>query len=54
MIDLSNESSEVITDWIETLAVVQTGRPLPVQRIQEISESFANISANRIPFHLIN
>ena len=50
MIDLSNESSEVVTDWIETLAVVQTGRPLPVQRIQEISESFANISANRIPF----
>ena len=50
MIDLSNESSEVITDWIETLSVVQAGRPLGVQKIEEISLSFANVSTNRIPF----
>jgi len=50
MIDLSSESSDVITDWIESLAVVQKGRPLPIQKIQEISENFASISANRIPF----
>jgi hypothetical protein len=50
MIDLSNESSDVITDWIETLAVVQAGRPLSFQRVQEISENFASISTNRIPY----
>jgi hypothetical protein len=50
MIDLSSESSDVISDWIETLAVVQKGRPLPIQKIQEISENFASISTNRIPF----
>ena len=50
MIDLSRESSDVISDWIESLAVVQKGRPLPIQKIQEISENFASISANRIPF----
>ena len=50
MIDLSSESSDVISDWIESLAVVQKGRPLPIQKIQEISENFASISANRIPF----
>ena len=50
MIDLSSESSDVISDWIETLAVVQKGRPLPIQKIQEISENFASVSANRIPF----
>ena len=52
MIDLSNESSDVITDWIESLAVVQKGRPLSVQRIQEICENFASVSANRIPFSI--
>jgi len=50
MIDLSSESSDVISDWIESLAVVQKGRPLPIQKIQEISENFASISTNRIPF----
>jgi hypothetical protein len=50
MIDLSSESSDVISDWIESLAVVQKGRPLPIQKIQEISENFASISKNRIPF----
>jgi hypothetical protein len=50
MIDLSSESSDVISDWIESLAVVQKGRPLPIQKIQEISENFAGISTNRIPF----
>jgi hypothetical protein len=50
MIDLSSESSDVISDWIESLAVVQKGRPLPIQKIQEISENFASVSTNRIPF----
>lgn len=50
MIDLSGESNERIADWIEVLAASQKGRPLPIQRIQEISQSFANIGPNLIPF----
>jgi hypothetical protein len=50
MIDLSNESSERIADWIEILAAAQQGKPLSVQRIQEVSQSFANLSSVLIPF----
>ena len=50
MIDLSNESSERIADWIEILAAAQKGKPLSIQRVQEVSQSFANLSSNLIPF----
>ena len=50
MIDLSNESSERIADWIEILAAAQKGKPLAIQRIQEVSQSFANLGPNLIPF----
>lgn len=50
MIDLSNESSERIADWIEILAAAQQGKPLSIQRIQEVSQSFANLSSVLIPF----
>jgi hypothetical protein len=50
MIDLANESSERIADWIEILAAAQKGKPLSIQRIQEVSESFANLGPNLIPF----
>lgn len=50
MIDLSNESSDVITDWIETLAVIQKGRPLGIQKVEETSFNLANVTTNRIPF----
>ena len=50
MIDLSNEPSDVVTDWIEALAVAQAGRPLAFQKVQEISENFASIPSNRISY----
>lgn len=50
MIDLANESSERIADWIEILAAAQKGKPLSIQRIQEVSQSFANLGPNLIPF----
>ena len=50
MIDLSNESSGTVADWIEALAVSQTGKPLSMQRIQEVSSNFANVGPNLIPF----
>ena len=50
MIDLSNESSERIADWIEILAAAQKGKPLSTQRIQEVSQSFANLNSVLIPF----
>lgn len=50
MIDLSNESSGTVADWIEALAVSQSGRPLSMQRIQEVSNNFANVGSNIIPF----
>lgn len=49
MIDLSNESSDRIADWFELLAASQQGRPLSIQRIQEVSLSFANLSSVLIP-----
>ena len=50
MIDLSSESSTTIADWIEALAVTQSGKPLSMQKIQTISETFAGIAPNVIPF----
>jgi hypothetical protein len=50
MIDLSTESSNTIADWIEALSVSQSGKPLSVQKIQEVSNSFANIGSNLIPY----
>jgi len=50
MIDLSSEGSTTIADWIEALTVTQSGRPLSMQRIQSVSESFASIAPNVIPF----
>lgn len=50
MIDLANESSERVADWIEILAAAQKGKPLSIQRIQEVSQSFANLGPNLIPF----
>ena len=50
MIDLSSESSSTVADWIEALAASQSGKPMSMQRVQEISESFANIGQNVIPF----
>lgn len=50
MIDLSNESSERIADWIEILAASQRGKPLSIQKIQEVSQSFANLSSNMVPY----
>ena len=50
MIDLSSENSSTVADWIETLAASQSGKPLSMQKVQEISESFANVGQNVIPF----
>jgi hypothetical protein len=50
MIDLSNESSERIADWIEILAASQRGKPLSIQKIQEVSQSFANLSTHMVPY----
>jgi hypothetical protein len=50
MIDLSNESSNAIADWIEALSVSQSGKPLSVQKVQEVSNSFANVGSNLIPY----
>ena len=50
MIDLSGENSSTIADWVESLAASQPGNPLPMQRVQEISESFANLGQNIVPF----
>jgi hypothetical protein len=50
MIDLSSENSSTVADWIEALAASQSGKPLSMQKVQEISESFANVGQNVIPF----
>ena len=50
MIDLSNASSDEIADWIEILSASQSGQPLSIQRVQDISERFANLSQNLLPF----
>jgi hypothetical protein len=50
MIDLSGENSSTVADWIEALAASQSGKPLSMQKVQEISESFANVGQNVIPF----
>jgi hypothetical protein len=50
MIDLSSENSSTVADWIEALAASQPGRPLSMQKVREISESFANVGQNVIPF----
>ena len=50
MIDLSGENSSTVADWIEVLAASQSGRPLSMHKIQEISSSFANLGQNVIPF----
>lgn len=50
MIDLSSENSSTVADWIEALAASQSGKPLSMQKVQEISQSFANIGQNVIPF----
>jgi hypothetical protein len=50
MIDLSGENSSTVADWIEALAASQSGKPLSMQKVQEISQSFANIGQNVIPF----
>lgn len=50
MIDLSSETSSTVADWIEALAASQAGKPLPMQKVQEISGSFANVGQNVIPF----
>ena len=50
MIDLSNESSERIADWIEILAASQRGKPLSIQKIQELSQSVANLSSHMVPY----
>ncbi len=50
MIDLSSENSSTIADWIEALAASQSGKPLSMQKVQDISESFANVGQNVIPF----
>ena len=50
MIDLSGESSSTVADWIESLAASQSGKPLSMQKIQEVSDSFANVGQNMIPF----
>lgn len=50
MIDLSGESSSTVADWIESLAASQSGKPLSMQKIQEVSNSFANVGQNVIPF----
>lgn len=49
MIDLSNESTDRIADWFELLAVSQKDRPLSIQRLQDISRSFANLNSVLIP-----
>ena len=38
MIDLSSENSSTVADWIEALAASQSGKPLSMQKVQEISE----------------
>lgn len=50
MIDLSGENSSTVADWIEALAASQSGKPLSIQKVQEISEKFANLGQNIIPF----
>ena len=50
MIDLSSENSSTVADWIEALAASQSGKPLSMQKVQEISESFANVGQNVSPF----
>jgi hypothetical protein len=52
MIDLSTESNDRIADWIEVLSASQPGRPLSIQRIQDVSETFANLSPHQIPYAL--
>lgn len=56
MIDLSLDSNNRIADWIEILSACQSGRPVSMQRIQEVSSSFANLSPHQIPyaFRLLN
>ena len=50
MIDLDNESPEIIADWIEIVAASRHGTPFPIQRIQEISRRLANVNSIVIPF----
>ncbi len=50
MIDLSGENSSTVADWIEVLAASQSGKPLSIQKVQEISQNFANVGQNIIPF----
>jgi hypothetical protein len=50
MIDLSNESSDRVADWIELVAASRHGMPFSVQKIQEISQRLANVNAMVVPY----
>lgn len=54
MINLSSESSEIIADWIETLAICSEGKPLAIQQIQEASLNIVSVESNLISFAFNN
>jgi hypothetical protein len=43
ILDLSNESLDTICDWVETVALAQNGKPLSIQRAQELAYNQINI-----------
>lgn len=43
ILDLSQETLDTICDWIETVALAQNGKPLSIQRAQELAENQINV-----------